>query len=162
MTHNYNKARAAEARLLEFLQNTLTLNTIEGELVDWAVDGSAYGVDFAGDTLTADDWEALLENVASRMGEVNCAACSSPAPVYNGRMAEKLAEVWSEVDDALDGWERNTGEYWTPNFKGGSNFLSYLWFAYEYFAADLHGQIEGEARTWAEELAATEEGASNA
>ncbi len=100
--------------------------TIREKLAAWAFDGDT-------------DIEGVIRNLES----VDCAASCSPAPVYYDDMAHEIGEHWLEIDDALSDYRNAIGEAWTP--KPDQNFLTYLWFAYEWTARNLADAIREEA-----------------
>jgi hypothetical protein len=89
------------------------------------------------------------ERVITRLEELDCAACYSPAPIYYHDMAAGIAEHWQEIDAALDSYRDATGEAWTP--QKDQNFLTHLWFAYEWTARELADDIRNEIESNPEE-----------
>jgi hypothetical protein len=80
-----------------------------------------------------------IEAVIACLERIDCAACYSPAPIYNYDMAREISWYWLEIDDARDAYQEATGEQWTPREHGG--ILSFLWFAYEWIAHELASEI---------------------
>lgn len=83
-----------------------------------------------------------METVIGRLESLDCAACHSPAPIYNTDMAREMVEHWPEIDCALDDYRDAIGEAWTP--KPDQSFLTYLWFTYEWTARNLADAIRDE------------------
>jgi hypothetical protein len=123
--------RLNEVNTLAALKATFTVSrpqSIREKLADWA---------FA----DADD----AEGVIASLERLDCAACYSPVPIYHHDMAREIGEHLPEIDAALDSYRDNTGQAWTP--KEGQNFLTYLWFAYEWTAYELANDIRNELET---------------
>lgn len=60
-------------------------------------------------------------------------------------MAAEIPLHWDEIDRALDEYRDATGAAWAPG--AGQNFLTYLWFAYEWLADGLANEIRNEAES---------------
>jgi hypothetical protein len=82
------------------------------------------------------------EAVIACLEGIDCAGCHSPAPIYYNDMAAELATHWPDIGDALGSYRDATGEAWAP--KENQNFLTYLWFAYEWTAYELANQIRSD------------------
>jgi hypothetical protein len=123
--------RLNEVNMLEALKAKFTVSRPESileKIAAWAFED-------------ADD----AARVITRLEELDCAGCYSPAPIYNHDLAREIVEHWTEIDDALDSYRENTGEAWTP--KAGQSFLNHLWFAYEWTARDLADDIRSEVES---------------
>lgn len=103
-------------------------HTIREKLTEWAFDNA--------DTIDA---------VIASLERIDCAGCYSPAPIYYHDMAAEIATHWPEIDEALDGYRDASGEAWTP--KENQNFLTHLWFAYEWTAHELADAIRSDLET---------------
>lgn len=79
------------------------------------------------------------QDAISRLESIDCAACCSPAPIYNRDMAREIAWHWQEIDAALDSYRDAAGIAWAP--QEGQGVLTYLWFAYEWIAHELAAEI---------------------
>ena len=120
---------AVKVNLFDDLKATHTVaepGTISEKVAAWAFED-------------AEDVAAVID----RLESLDCAACHSPAPIYNTDMAREIGEHWPEIDCALDDYQDAIGEAWTP--KPDQSFLSYLWFAYEWTARNLADAIREEA-----------------
>ena len=111
--------------IFDYLDVVDDSTTIKGKLLDYAIDTLADG--------------DSPQQVATNLGNICCEYCIGPAPIYNHDIASEIAEHWLEIQEAIDECEDATGEYWAP--KNGQ-FLAYLWFAYEWHAANLSDRIE--------------------
>lgn len=156
----YNQAKELEAKaLVHLLEKYEDAGELDKALLDWAADGAAYGADVEdANRLTGDEWEAILDCVQDKLEECDCAGCNSPASFYTQRMVEELAEVWDEVDEALQEYHDATGENWQPQGyrsrkPGGLTVGVLLWFAYEWRASQLANWLDGEKGVLALELA---------
>ena len=119
----------SEVNLFDSLKATFTVAspaTIREKVAVWAFED-------------AEDADTVIANLE----RLDCAACYSPAPIYYTDMAREIGEHWPEIDDALENYRDNSGETWTP--KPGQNFLTHLWFAYEWTAYQLANEIREEA-----------------
>ncbi len=83
-----------------------------------------------------------IDGVIACLERIDCAACYSPAPIFNHEMAAEIARFWPEIDQAMDGYRDATGEAWTLPEQAG--VLAYLWFAYEWIAHELACEIRSE------------------
>lgn len=99
--------------------------SIREKLAAWAFEG-------------AEDIQQVIYSLES----MTCAGCFSPAPIHNDGMAREIARHWDEIDDALTVYREETGEAWAP--REGQNFLTFLWFAYEWSAHELANEIHNE------------------
>jgi hypothetical protein len=99
--------------------------TIREKLAEWAFEGAE-----------------SIDQVIRCLETIDCAACHSPAPIYYHDMAAEIAQVWPEIDEAIDGYRDATGEAWAP--RENQNFLTYLWFAYEWIAHELASRISSD------------------
>ncbi|MFN7640446.1 MAG: hypothetical protein ACK5PR_01725 [bacterium] len=155
MTLTYQQSGAAEDKAFKhILEDNKTDKELDKELLEWAFDGAAYGLQVENpERLTSDEWEELLDSAQSRLEECDCAGCSSPAPVYTQAMVEKLAQVWDEVDEALEEYQDATGDNWQPTRKQALTVGAILWFAYEWRASQLASWLDSEKGVLALELA---------
>jgi hypothetical protein len=86
-----------------------------------------------------------IESVIACLERIDCAACYSPAPIYNHDMAREIGWHWQEIDEAIDGFRDETGE--APFLRKNHGFLNYLWFTYEWIAHQLASEIRNEIET---------------
>lgn len=150
-TLSYEQSKQIEAKALAFLlEQKGPMGAIDKALLEWAADGAAYGLQVENqEALKASDWQDIFDNIQSMLESCNCAACSSPAPIYTHAMVQELAEVWEEVDEALSEYHDATGDNWQPvdysNRKPGLLTVgALLWFAYEWRASQLASWLESE------------------
>lgn len=84
-----------------------------------------------------------VDDAIRELESIDCAGCHSPAPITYHEMAAEVGRHWDEIDLASDAYREATGEAWAP--EPGQNFLTHLWFAYEWLARDLACRIRTEA-----------------
>ena len=118
--------------LKEFLEGLSgSDNAIEAAVADWAVDAMQ------------NYKNCTSKDIIRHLETTDCAACHAPAGlIYNADLAVKLSEWWVEIDDALDEYQQETGEAWTPDPSKGLTFLSYVWFAVEWEAHKMARNVE--------------------
>lgn len=118
---------------IDYIKTELTnfgeLNAIQEKLFEYAVDS---GYD-------AGTFDEVKKELVTRLEQVNCSVGSSPAPIFNDKIAQEIGMYWEEINEALEEYYDATGEYWAPK---DNNVLTYLWFAYEWFASELASRIE--------------------
>jgi hypothetical protein len=96
-------------------------------------------------TLDAFEYESewSVKDVIQHLETTDCAACHAPAGlIYNGDIAAKAAEWYSDIDDAIAAYHDETGDM--PKPHNGAITIGFLvWFAVEWVAHDMARLIEG-------------------
>ena len=124
MSDQFENLKTQIAKNFPVSGNNFDTNPIITTLVDWAFD--------------YDQTQTLREIVENRLDMCSCAGCHAPDGfIYNQEAADKVPLLWDAINDAVDDYHNNTGEW--PAFESVTHMV---WFAIESNACDLSNFIQ--------------------